>query len=167
VEIENPDDLDLPWGFGTHAYFRLPLVASSSPEACLIEAPLGRHWELIDCLPSGNTTEVPGVMEFADGWRYGGMALDDAFRLSDYRSPEDRRTLIIDERAGLQLEQRFSAAFEHLVIFTPPNRNAICLEPYTCLTDAINYPDEYGLHILPPGEKRKLFVVCEVSPVIA
>jgi aldose 1-epimerase len=167
VEIENPDDVDLPWGFGTHAYFKLPLGTSSSPEACLMEAPVSRHWELTDCLPSGKTTGIPGAMDFDEGWRFGSRPLDDVFQLNADRSPADRRTLITDERAGHQLEQRFSSEFEHLVVFTPPNRNAICLEPYTCMTDAINHPDEYGLRILPPGEKTKLFVVCEVSPVIA
>ncbi|HUG20318.1 MAG TPA: aldose 1-epimerase [Planctomycetaceae bacterium] len=167
VEIENPDDVDLPWGFGTHAYFKLPLGTSSSPEACLMEAPVTRHWELSDCLPSGKTAEIPGAMDFDEGWRFGSSPLDDVFQLKADRSPADRRTLIIDERAGLQLEQRFSSEFEHLVVFTPPNRNAICLEPYTCMTDAINHPGEYGLRILPPGQKTKLFVVCEVSPVIA
>jgi aldose 1-epimerase len=128
---------------------------------------LSRHWELAECLPSGETTAVPEALDFGEGWRYGSRALDDAFRLNHFRAPEDRRTLIIDERAGLQLEQRFSAAFEQLVVFTPPQRAAICLEPYTCLTDAINHPEEYGLRVHPPGEKAKLFVVCEVSPVIA
>jgi aldose 1-epimerase len=166
VEIENPDTVDLPWGFGTHAYFRVPLGSSSSPEACLIEAPLSEHWELVDCLPSGRLTTVPDAWDFREGWRFGSQSLDDVFRLNGFQSPEDRRTLILDERAGIQLEQRFSREFEHLVVFTPPQRNAICLEPYTCMTDAMNHPEQYGLRVLPPGEKTRLFIVCEVSPVI-
>jgi aldose 1-epimerase len=51
--------------------------------------------------------------------------------------------------------QRFSADFQELVAFTPPWTSAICLEPYTCTTDAINLQQqgfEAGLRILQPGE---------------
>jgi aldose 1-epimerase len=44
------------------------------------------------------------------------------------------------------------------VVFTPPHRQAFCLEPYTCPTDAINMP-EYGKSVgwltLPPGGQWK------------
>jgi aldose 1-epimerase len=41
------------------------------------------------------------------------------------------------------------------VVFTPPHREAVCLEPYTCMTDAINLQQrgvEAGWRVLPPGE---------------
>ena len=31
-----------------------------------------------------------------------------------------------------------SKAFRELVIFTPAHRQAFCIEPYTCGTDAVN-----------------------------
>ena len=39
---------------------------------------------------------------------------------------------------------------------TPPHRQAVCLEPYTCPTDAINLQQrgvDAGLLVLQPGEK--------------
>ena len=30
------------------------------------------------------------------------------------------------------------AQFRELVVYTPPDRDSICFEPYTCPTDAIN-----------------------------
>jgi len=45
-----------------------------------------------------------------------------------------------------------SEGFREMVLFTPPHREAICLEPYTCVTDAINLPSNSGLRVLPPGE---------------
>ena len=45
--------------------------------------------------------------------------------------------------------------FRELVLFTPPHREAICLEPYTCTTDAINLSAsgiDAGLRVLQPGE---------------
>ena len=48
------------------------------------------------------------------------------------------------DRGALQVGRRrrcgcrLSPAFRELVVFTPPHRQAFCIEPYTCTTDAIN-----------------------------
>lgn len=46
--ISNPSTLDLPWGLGTHPYFKLPLDVDSRVEDCTIEAPVSSCWELVD-----------------------------------------------------------------------------------------------------------------------
>jgi aldose 1-epimerase len=41
-----------------------------------------------------------------------------------------------------------------LVVFTPPHRQAFCVEPYTCTTDAVNLQQrgvDAGWLTLPPG----------------
>ena len=38
----------------------------------------------------------------------------------------------------------------------PPHRQAVCLEPYTCVTDAVNLQQNgvaAGWKVLPPGER--------------
>ena len=43
-----------------------------------------------------------------------------------------------------------------LVVFTPKHRQAVCLEPYTCTTDAINLQQhgvDAGWLVLPPGQR--------------
>jgi aldose 1-epimerase len=40
------------------------------------------------------------------------------------------------------------------VAFTPPHRQGLCLEPYTCTTDAVNLQQrgvDAGWLVLPPG----------------
>ena len=47
-----------------------------------------------------------------------------------------------------------SPAFRELVAFTPPHRQAVCLEPYTCVTDAAHLQAQgidAGWLSLPPG----------------
>jgi aldose 1-epimerase len=47
-----------------------------------------------------------------------------------------------------------SEEFRELVAFTPAHRQAVCLEPYTCITDAINLQQRgipAGLLVLAPG----------------
>jgi aldose 1-epimerase len=51
--------------------------------------------------------------------------------------------------------------FRDLVIFTPPHRQAFCVEPYTCTTDAINLQArgiESGWQVLPPGASKRFYV---------
>jgi aldose 1-epimerase len=54
-----------------------------------------------------------------------------------------------------------------VVVFTPANRQAFCIEPYTCVTDAINLQQQgvdAGLLVLPPGEKWSGVVEIAVVP---
>ena len=46
------------------------------------------------------------------------------------------------------------ASFRELVVFTPPHRQAVCIEPYTSTGDAINLHErgiDAGLLVLEPG----------------
>jgi aldose 1-epimerase len=55
---------------------------------------------------------------------------------------------------AVSLQLLTSPAFRELLVFTPPHRQAVCLEPYTCVTDAINLQArgiDAGLLVLPPG----------------
>ena len=47
-------------------------------------------------------------------------------------------------RAGVGVEVMTSPAYRELVVFTPANRQAVCLEPYTCTSDAIRYGSKFG-----------------------
>jgi aldose 1-epimerase len=49
----------------------------------------------------------------------------------------------------------FDAAFGHCVVFNPPHREAICIEPYTSVPDAYALEERgiaTGLRVLAPGE---------------
>ena len=55
---------------------------------------------------------------------------------------------------GLALTVTAQAPFDHLVVFTPPGRDFIAVEPASNMTDAINRPDipDRGLTVLQPDE---------------
>jgi aldose 1-epimerase len=58
--------------------------------------------------------------------------------------------------ANLEVQLLTSPAFRELVLFTPPHRQAVALEPYTCATDAINLQQrgsDAGLQVLQPGQE--------------
>ena len=168
ILVANPSDDPLPWGFGTHPYFRLPLSKQSSPSQCLIEIPAAEEWELIDCLPTGNRRRVPEDKDFRDGEYYGLTHLDDVLTGLPTDVPI-HETVIYDEAAGLQVSQRFGSAFREVVVYTPPNRDAVCIEPYTCVTDAVNLQQQKidaGWRILEPGGEASLRIDISVGPII-
>ena len=157
--IENPDSVPLPWGFGTHPYFRVPLDEQSQPARCLIEVPADSEWVLKSSLPTGERRPVSRDKDLRDGEYFDVLKLDDV--LTDLTSKNGAvETLIIDEAAGLQVTQRCDPAFREMVVFTPPQRSCVCIEPYTCVTDAIHLQARgvpAGLRVLPPGERVDLW----------
>ena len=63
------------------------------------------------------------------------------------------RGLLRSEQGMLTMNT--SADFREMVVFTPPHRQAVCFEPYTCTTDAVNLQQrqvDAGWKVLPPGQ---------------
>jgi aldose 1-epimerase len=153
LRITNPDRVPLPWGFGTHPYFRVPLSPKSRAGQCLIQAPAAYEWELIECLPTGRRRPVSGTRDLREGQPLEGLKLDDVLtRLGSVNG--QITSVVMDPHAGLQITQVTDTAFGELVVYTPPHGRSVCLEPYTCVTDAIHLTSENketGWRVLPPG----------------
>lgn len=158
IEYENTGNGSLPCGFGTHTYFRLPLVEGSAPEETLVYAPVSRVWELKDMLATGKITAVPPELDLAGGKPLAGRQFDTS--LTDLRAEGDGDivTWLREPKTGRTVLQKFEPIFTQLIAYTPPHREAICLEPYTCIPDAIRLEAEgkdTGLQMLAPGESRE------------
>jgi aldose 1-epimerase len=154
VLVTNPDSRPLPWGFGTHPYFRLPLDPGGSEANCTMHTPVGEVWELQDLLPTGRRLPVPDRSGLDGGRPLSQLQFDDVF--TDLRFHDGWCTCrLADNRAGVDVVLRFDQLFRELVIYTPPRRGSICLEPYTCVTDAINLQPrgiDAGLRVLRPDQ---------------
>jgi aldose 1-epimerase len=166
--IVNPSTEPLPWGLGTHPYFKLPLSAKSKAARCLISAPAAQEWELIDSLPTGRVLAVSESKDLREGAYFDTLKLDDV--LTGLGDSPVIECGIMDEQAGLQITQRFPKEFRELVVYTPHNRDAFCLEPYTCVTDAINLAPrgvETGWRVLDPGAEFRTWIEISAGDVIA
>jgi aldose 1-epimerase len=155
--VENPDHNPLPFGLGYHPYLRVPLTAEGQPEDCWIETKAGAMWELKDSLPTGARHAALRAGDLSQPRPFQLLNVDDLLT--------DLEPLAAPGKEGLlyrgQIEQRSeqiavrlltSPAFRELVVFTPAHRQAFCLEPYTCPTDAINLQQQgvdAGLIVLP------------------
>lgn len=167
--IGNPSDRSLPWGLGTHPYFKLPLGATSNVQSCLIEAPASKRWELTNCVPTGKVQDVDESCDLRDGAYPSMMTLDDVYTSVSCDGPQFD-CVVLDEKAGLQVTQTCPPIFRELVVFTPPNRSAVCIEPYTCPTDAINLTEggiECGWRTLGPGSEFHTWIDITAGPVLA
>ncbi|HWL08945.1 MAG TPA: aldose 1-epimerase [Planctomicrobium sp.] len=168
--ITNCDEKPLPWGLGTHAYFRLPLGPESDAYQCELSVPVSEQWELNDFLPTGRRLPVENNNPLRTGASFGEIKFDDVF--TGWQSDGGTvRSSILDPKAGVQLMQICdSQYFREAVVYTPPGRNAVCIEPYSCVTDAINLHSKdinTGLQVLPPGQVVQTWIALQVSPILA
>lgn len=167
--ISNPGSNELPWGLGTHAYFKLPLGPDSQIGDCTVEAPVSHYWELDDSLPTGKLLPVDEARDLRSGAYADTLQLDDVLTGVDCKGPQFD-CVIIDERAGLQVTQTCPPIFREIVAFTPPQRSAICLEPYTCPTNAINMPNsgrDVGWRTLAGGGDFHTWIDISAGPILA
>ncbi len=162
--IENPDDKPLPFGFGTHPYFRVPLGGSSAAD-CVVKIPVGTSWELADLLPTGETGVTPAVEQLAAGMPVGEMKLDNVFGELEFENHRLAAS-IHDPHSGRTLSQSFDDQFTACVVFNPPHREAVCIEPYTTIPDPFTLR-EHGhdphLRILAPGESFRTQIEIRVE----
>lgn len=157
--IENPGDVPLPCGFGTHPYFRVPLGGPKADD-CLVKLPVSSRWELKDMLPTGRRLEVANSAALHQGQRFAALHFDDVFAGLSFTNQWCSAS-IHDPASGATVTQRFDGAFRECVVYTPPHREAICIEPYTCVPGAFALHErgiDAGLQIIAPGQSLRAAV---------
>ena len=151
--VTNPDDTPLPFALGAHPYFRLPLGGADAAD-CRITVPATEYWELADGIPTNRRIPVTGSRNLTKGRTFRETELDDV--LTGLQIEEGQvQTTIDDPGSGRRLIQTFDASFPHCVVFTPPHREAIAIEPYTCIPNPFNGEAagvQTGLQVLGSGE---------------
>jgi aldose 1-epimerase len=168
ADADNLDSKALPFGVGYHPYFSL--TPFGGPHA-IVTVGASKRWELIDNLPTGKLLDLDEPRDLRHGQSYSALQLDDVMT-NLYTFAYDQQdhlglTGVVQHPAGTgMLTLWTSAAFREMVLFTPPHREAICLEPYTCTTDAINLSPrgiESGLQVLQPGDHWRGTIEMHVS----
>jgi aldose 1-epimerase len=115
-------------------------------------------WRLVESAPTGEKSPLPDELNWNRPHAVGGAQLDHLYADLGAIGEEEgglllRAELSHRDRPG-RLEIWTTAEFRELVLFTPPHRKAVCLEPYTCATDAVNLQArgvDAGWRELPPG----------------
>lgn len=160
ADVSNPDKVTLPFGLGYHPYFRVPLVGGDRVEDYWVESSARELFELEpDGVPTGKRVVPDAARDLTRGCRFTELTLDDLF--TDLATPPGSaaglptwRAALRQAKSGVEVQILTSLSFRELVLFTPPHRHAVAIEPYTCATDAINLEQrgqDAGLLVLAPG----------------
>ena len=152
--LSNPDAKPLPMGFGIHPYFRLPIGGEDAAE-CRIKLPVSGEWELEDLITTGTYFSLRNPELFQQGMNFGQMQFDNVFGGLVFEPDGWCRSSIEDPSSQRRLTIGWDQPFRECVVYTPPHREAICIEPYTCTPDAIRLTKsgiDAGLRLLQPGE---------------
>ena len=155
AEATNVGDKPMPVGFGIHPWFPVPLGQDGDRDRCELRLPANAFWVLDELITTGERRPVDEAFD-ARQWRaladtylddvYTDLTLDDGWFAADVRDPA----------SGRQVTVRSESVFREHVVYAPANRSVICLEPYTCPTDAFNLQSQgidAGVVILDPGER--------------
>jgi aldose 1-epimerase len=163
-DIGNPDSAALPWWFGTHPYFRLSL-GGGQPADAIARFDVTQRWQLANLIPTGEVQDVADAGDFARGVRVEDRQFDDVF--TGLRMPHGVWSgSVTDPTSGIATTIHFGDPFRDCVVFIPPHREAICLEPYTSAPNAFELIEqgiEPGLQELPPGASTSLKVEIAAS----
>jgi aldose 1-epimerase len=150
--VWNPGAATLPFGLGYHPYFSVPLLPGTSEAEHRLESPARSWWELVENLPIGKRGPADAAHSLMAARSLAGLNLDDAYGDLPAGSPLIRLGSLQGPR--VRLDVLASPDFRDVVVFTPPHRRAVCLEPYTCITDAVNLQArgiDAGWRSLAPG----------------
>jgi aldose 1-epimerase len=156
TEIQNTGHEDLPYGFGIHPYFH-------RPDKSRILIPASKRWELDNFIPTGKLLEVEGKYDLRKGAELPNLVLDDVFSELVADSDGLTRCIIYDDETQIQIQSvvEFDARKLPVVVIytTPLPRKGVCIEPYSCPTDAFNLYERKAKSLEPysvvlaPGEK--------------
>ncbi len=159
--ITNPSSRVLPWGFGLHSYFALPMDRREDLAGTQLIVPADRYWLQKESLPTGERNPVANTgFDFRSGRSMSGLDVDLA--LTDLNSAEDNVQVcrLVDERVGAEILLRFDRSIRQFVLFTPPGSpGVVAVEPYTAMADPFSLRKmgvDSGLHELDPGDTFKI-----------
>jgi len=152
LEVTNESARAMPVGLGFHPYF------PRTPQT-VVTAQVDKIWQVDDEV-------MPLALETPDdddnptrGLRADAVALDNCFtgwsRRATIAWPERRAALIMTA----------SEALDHVVVFTPPGADFLCVEPVSHSTDAFNMADagaaDTGMQVLSPGQSLSVSMTLE------
>ncbi len=157
ADAANLDNSPMPMGFGIHPWFDVPLgPGGGSRQTMELRAAAASFWELDETLCTTGTVLSAERGFDTRRWHaigdafiddvYTGLDVHDGWFTAEVRDPFNGRSIAV----------RSDAQFREHVIFAPLHASVVCLEPYTCATDAFNLAArgvDAGMIVLEPGAR--------------
>lgn len=158
-EVLNTGNESMPYGLGLHPYFRMGIhvgADGSTGESETVTIPVSRHWPLSEMIPTGQNEPEPFGLKNSRPFHE--LTLDNVFDHGPTGEGDQAESLRVASIVGKtsRLELRYDTDYPFCIVYTPPHREAICIEPYTCLPGSAARGLaglETGLRVLEPGER--------------
>lgn len=166
VWIDNPDTKPMPYGFATHGYLRTPL-ADGDGEVCEVTVPAAATWVLDDnAIPTGEIRPVDAGNDLRGGSAINGRQFNTVY--TELETDDDGAVIcaVRDPAAGRTTRITSTGGFRQVVVWNPPHREAIAIEPYTCVVTAFDVEErgfDSGLRVLEPGQSDRLRIVVDLT----
>lgn len=161
--VTNPGEVKLPFGYGAHPYFKLPLGKKGSRGECLLHVPAARRWSgqalraVSDGVLPSEDELLPALAPELD--------LRKPTKLVErmYDGVWTDLTLVdglvecaaLDPVNGRKAVMRATPNHPNVTVFTPAWAPGVCFEPWTCPPNAFNLAargiPSSGLTVLGPG----------------
>lgn len=151
AEVTNPDAKPLPFGLGYHPYFKLPDRPDLTADGMTLRADTSELWVAEDGIATGELAPIPSGSDFRAASIVGSRVLDQLTKRTDGAAGF---LADISSPGGGKLTVEAGGDFRELLLFTPPHRRAVAIEPYTCTSDAANLWSrgvDAGWRVLEPG----------------
>ena len=167
VQVANVGEGRLPFGFGAHPFFRLPLGERGAPGECLICIPADRRWggPALRAAMQDSAAPLPPLDEITPPVSadvdlrtprpfvervYNGMSTGLPVRDGTIEA------FARDPANGREVVMRASENLPNVVFWSPPGRPEICFEPWSCPSNVFNLAARgvpgNGLTVLEPGQ---------------
>ena len=160
-KYENTGTEASPFGFGLHAFWQIP----NKREDVFVKVPCDQILELVNLIPTGNTSPVKGTkLDFREFTSLGGVDIDNAFW---GRDPKGEHAIEYHD-LGKKVTLESSEIFEHMIAYAPAGAPFVCMENLTCCPDAPNVfargkEKVSGLKVVSPGQTLEGWVRYIVS----
>lgn len=148
MKVENIGDEAMPFGLGLHPYFQLPVTdEEGTPADCTISAQVDRQWDLSairhvrppDATPINTFLSHHNDADFGrDRVPVSGLTLDHVFEARHDNMSGETSASFDNSSTGMRLTITASRGFDTWVLYTPPNRAAVSLEPWTMIPNGFN-----------------------------
>ena len=157
--VRNTGDGPLPMGLGFHPWFPAAFASEGSRQEAEVQVPGQRTWVLgSDLLPTGQTVPVSGALDLQQPRALGAQAYDHIFTdliAQAHGAPAGwSEARLRNPWAGQEIVVQADPQYREWVLYAPPDKPIVCLEPYTCTADAANLAPtgvDSGLTVVPPG----------------
>lgn len=135
-------DQPLPFGLGYHPYFCLPDEPTGTVDSLKLTTMDTSLWQTPGGVPDGTLLDIPKELCFDGRTRLGEIELDHGFVDANKKRGMQQHALLSSADDKYTIEICSEEPFNNLVLFTPPHRKAIAIEPYTCPANAANLTNQ-------------------------